>query len=188
DQLIALGLELLERRRVAMAALQREVVELYPKLAGHGRVVLQYDCSLGDQPSQERFREQLESRFGDECRRGMTLVGPHREDVHIELDERDIRRFGSRGQQRLMALALRLAEARPVAEAVGSSPVLLLDDALSELDAAVQDRVLEHVAWSGQVFLTTADAVVAESRIAARWDVRGGCVTESERLAAEGAA
>ena len=67
----------------------------------------------------------------------------------IEVDERDLRLYGSRGQQRLMALALRLAEAGPVARAVGSAPVLLLDDALSELDPQVQARVLEHVARRG---------------------------------------
>ena len=62
------------------------------------------------------------------------MVGPHRDDLLIEVDGRDLRLYGSRGQQRLMALALRLAEAGPVARAVGSAPVLLLDDALSELD------------------------------------------------------
>ena len=90
-----------------------------------------------------------------------------------------MRSFGSRGQQRLLVLALRLAEAGPVASAVGSSPVLLLDDALSELDVDVQRRVLRQIAGSGQVFLTTAEPGLPEGSGAAWWDVKGGTVTES---------
>jgi DNA replication and repair protein RecF len=188
EQLVRVGIEILTRRRLGVAALQHEVSQLYPELAGRGRATLQYESALGDDPSEERFLEAVESRFGDEARRGTTLVGPHRDDLGIDLDGRDIRRFGSRGQQRLMALTLRLAEAGPVAEAVGSAPVLLLDDALSELDPRAQARVLEHVARGGQVFLTTADASVADARTSTRWDVQGGCVTGSERVAVRGAA
>ena len=106
----------------------------------------------------------------------MTLTGPHRDDLAVELDGRDMRAFGSRGQQRLLVLALRLAEAGPVEAAVGSPPVLLLDDALSELDPDVQRRVLRHVSGSGQVFLTTAEAALPEARGAAWWDVKDGAV------------
>ena len=73
-------------------------------------------------------------------RRGQTVVGPHRDDLLIELDGARCADYGSRGQQRLMALALRLAEVLPVARAVGSAPVLLLDDALSELDPQVREQ------------------------------------------------
>jgi DNA replication and repair protein RecF len=121
-------------------------------------------------------------------RRGQTVVGPHRDDLLIEVDERDLRLYGSRGQQRLMALALRLAEAGPVARAIGSGPVLLLDDALSELDPQVQARVLEHVAGAGQVFLTTADAALPEVGRVTWWDVRDGRVTEPILSAVRGAA
>ncbi|MGH7315591.1 MAG: DNA replication/repair protein RecF, partial [Candidatus Rokuibacteriota bacterium] len=117
-----------------------------------------------------------------------TLVGPHRDDLLIEVDGRDLRLYGSRGQQRLLALTLRLAEVGPVARAVGSAPVLLLDDALSELDPEVQARVLEHVSAAGQVFLTTADATLPETRRATWWDVRGGRVNDPILSAVRGAA
>jgi len=71
-------------------------------------------------------------------RRRLTLVGPHRDDLVVELDGHDMRSFGSRGQQRLLVLALAWHEAGPVEAAVGSPAVLLLDDALSELDPDVQ--------------------------------------------------
>ena len=104
---------------------------------------LEYRSSLGDAHTPEAVQAALVQRRGEEMRRGQTLIGPHRDDLLIELDGRDARVYGSRGQQRLLALALRLSEVGPVAAVVGSPPVLLLDDALSELDPDVQRRVMD---------------------------------------------
>lgn len=188
EQLARAGCDLIGRRRPAIEAIQRELGWLYPELAGRGCVRLEYRCSIGEDPTVEGFLRALEQRFGEEARRGLTLVGPHRDDLLIELDGYDLRSFGSRGQQRLMALALRLAERGPVAEAVGSPPVLLLDDALSELDPWVRARVIDHVAKAGQVFLTTADATRDEVCPATWWDVRGGHVSSRSLTAVRGAA
>lgn len=174
EQLVRTGLELIERRLTALARLGREVAELYPELTGRGEVRLAYRSSIGEEPGEASFRRALTERFGEEVRRGVTLVGPHRDEVAVELDGHDLRNFGSRGQQRVMALALRLAERAPVTEAVGTAPILLLDDALSELDPAVQDRVLERVMDGAQVFLSTADADLADRCGGARWDVQAG--------------
>src|SRR5260370_23371126 len=103
-------------------------------------------------------------------RRRLTLVGPHRDDLVVELGGHDMRSFGSRGQQRLLALALRLAEAGPVEAAVGSPPVLLLDDALSELDPQAQERVLRRIARIGQVVLATAQSALPDAAPAAGCD------------------
>ena len=88
----------------------------------------------------------------------------------------------------MMALTLRLAEAAPVEEAVGSAPVILLDDALSELDPGVQGRVLSHVSRVGQVFLTIADAPLTNAAEAHRWEVRNGEVRDASYAALRGAA
>jgi DNA replication and repair protein RecF len=188
EQLARVGLELAGRRRAAVDALEAEARGLYPTLAGAGAVSLQYCAALGAAAGEAEFLAVIEARFVEEARRGQTLVGPHRDDLLIEVDGRDLRLYGSRGQQRLMALTLRLAEAGPVARAVGSAPVLLLDDALSELDPEVQARVLEHVAGAGQVFLTTADPDLPEVRRVAWWDVRGGRVTDPRLSSVRGAA
>src|SRR6185295_4934664 len=147
-------------------------------LAGTGEVSLRYCGGLPDEAGEADVVAALEVRLAEEVRRGQTVVGPHRDDLLIEVDGRDLRLYGSRGQQRLMALALRLAEAGPVARAIGSGPVLLLDDALSELDPKVQARVLEHVDGAGQVFLTTADAEMPETGRATWWEVSEGRVTD----------
>jgi DNA replication and repair protein RecF len=188
EQIVRVGCELLRRRAGAVSVVQREIERLYPALAGSGAVALRYRGSLGDDPTEAGFHRVLGQRFLEEARRGTTVVGPHRDDLSIELDGRDLRGFGSRGQQRLMALALRLAERDPVTEAVGSPPVLLLDDALSELDGDVRARVLAHVAADGQVFLTTADRDLGEYGPAARWDVSGGHVGARGLSAVRGAA
>jgi DNA replication and repair protein RecF len=180
EQLAKIGVEIVARRRRAVAALEGELASLYPELAGTNQTVrLEYRSALGPEAKEGEFLEALAARREDEMRRRSTLVGPHRDDLVVELDGHDMRSFGSRGQQRLLVLALRLAEAGPVEAAVGSPPVLLLDDALSELDPDVQGRVLRHAAHSGQVFLTTAEPGLPEAGAAAWWDVKGGFVAES---------
>jgi DNA replication and repair protein RecF len=188
EQLARVGLELVGRRRAAVDALEAEARDLYPTLAGAGEVRLRYCVTPGAGDGEEHFLSALETRFGEEVRRGQSLVGPHRDDLLIEVDGRDLRLYGSRGQQRLMALTLRLAEAGPVARSVDSAPVLLLDDALSELDPEVQARVLRHVASAGQVFLTTADASVPDVEPVTWWEVSEGRVTEPAGSAIRGAA
>jgi DNA replication and repair protein RecF len=75
-------------------------------------------------------------------RNGMTQVGPHRDDVDLLLDGRDLRTFGSAGQQRTAAITLRTLEAETLRDACAAAPVFLLDDPFAELDAARAERVL----------------------------------------------
>jgi DNA replication and repair protein RecF len=173
EQLATVGTELLGRRRSAAAALQTELARIYPLLAGGPqKVEIRYRASL-EATEPGAFLAGLERRRREELRRGQTLVGPHRDDLLIELDGVDARVYGSRGQQRLLALALRLAEVLPVAEATGTPPVLLLDDALSELDAPGRTSVLAELGAAEQVFLTTADPAFPAAD-GARWEVRAG--------------
>lgn len=188
EQVAKVGIELLGRRMAAVEAIAREIAEVYPELAGGGVVSLRYRSSLGAATTEAGFRAALDARIREEAARGTTVVGPHRDDLLIELDGRDLRSFGSRGQQRLMALALRLAERGPVAAAVGSEPILLLDDALSELDPGARARVLRHVARAGQVFLATAERDLGEECPATWWEVRGGRLMQWEMAAVRGAA
>jgi DNA replication and repair protein RecF len=173
EQLVTVGSELIARRRMAVAALQTEVARIYPALApGRPKVEIRYRASTGEAADPAGFTAELARRRAEEVRRAQTVVGPHRDDLAIELDGTDVRTFGSRGQQRLLALALRLAEVLPVTEAAGTPPVLLLDDALSELDAAARDSVLREAEAAEQVFLTTPDALAGDT--GARWVVNQG--------------
>jgi DNA replication and repair protein RecF len=176
EQLVSIGLELIDRRRRAVAAIQGELARVYPALAGsREKVEVRYRACIGEASDRASFITALERAYGHEVRQGQTLVGPHRDDLMIELDGADARTFASRGRQRLLTLALRLAEITPVREAAGTSPVLLLDDALSELDPAVRENVLREIEGTEQVFLTAPEPVAA--REAARWEVREGGIT-----------
>jgi len=173
EQLVTVGLELIDRRRRAVAAIQGELARVYSGLAGsREKVEVRYRACIGEANDRASFVAALERAYGNEVRQGQTLVGPHRDDLLIELDGIDARTFASRGRQRLLTLALRLAEIMPVREAAGTSPVLLLDDALSELDPGVRENVLREIEGTEQVFLTAPEPVPA--RRAARWEVREG--------------
>lgn len=173
EQLVAVGSELMARRRMAVAALQTELARVHAALApGRPKVEVRYRSSIGEGTDPGEFAGVLARRRAEEVRRAQTVVGPHRDDLAIELDGVDVRTFGSRGQQRLLALALRLAEVLPVTEAAGTPPVLLLDDALSELDAGARDGVLREVEAAEQVFLTTPEPLAEGA--GARWVVNQG--------------
>ena len=96
-------------------------------------------------------------------RRGVSTVGPHRDELVLTLDGLPARTHASQGEQRTLALALRLAAHRLVAERTGSTPVLVLDDVLSELDPRRARALLEHLP-AGQVVITTANALPEAAR------------------------
>jgi len=173
EQLATVGMELLGRRRKAVAAFQTELARVYAALSGaRSKIEIRYRTALGEAAEPTALLAALERRQREEIRRGQTLVGPHRDDLAIEIDGVDARAFGSRGQQRLTALALRLAEILPVTEAAGTAPILLLDDALSELDPTVRGHVLHEIQSAEQVFLTTPDIAAVDG--AAVFHVNGG--------------
>jgi DNA replication and repair protein RecF len=173
EQLAVIALEVVDRRRRAVAALQTEIARIYPALAGAwAKAEIRYRASLGEATEPGAVLAALERARPTDLRRGQTLVGPHRDDLAIELGGVDARTFGSRGQQRLLALALRLAEVLPIAESTGTAPVLLLDDALSELDPEARASVLREIEPAEQVFLTAPEPLPGDR--GARWLVREG--------------
>jgi DNA replication and repair protein RecF len=176
EQIATVGMELLGRRRKAVAALQTELARVYAALSGaRSKVEIRYRTALGEAAEPAALLAALERRQREEIRRRQTLVGPHRDDLAIEIDGVDARAFGSRGQQRLTALALRLAEILPVAEAAGTAPILLLDDALSELDPTVRGHVVHEIQSAEQVFLTTPDVPAVDG--ATMFHVNGGSLS-----------
>jgi len=106
----------------------------------------------------EAYRQLLAARRHVEIQRGMTLVGPHRDEVRFVSNGRDMGTFGSRGQQRTAVLALHLAELNWLEAITGESPVLLLDEVLAELDRARRNYLLELLGSVEQTMLATTDA------------------------------
>lgn len=173
EQVAAVGMELINHRRRAVAALRSELARVYAAVSGERqKLEIGYRSVVGESSEPAALVAALQQGRAVELRRRQTLAGPHRDDLVLELDGIDARTFGSRGQQRLLALALRLAEVLPVAEAAGTAPVLLLDDALSELDPGVRDNVLREIQGAEQVFLTSPEPLVVSGAVC--WVVDGG--------------
>jgi DNA replication and repair protein RecF len=106
------------------------------------------------------LRDALVARRRQECDRGLTLVGPHRDDWRVVLNGLDARTQASQGEQRTLALALRLAGHELVSEITGVAPVLLLDDVFSELDPPRANALIERLP-AGQTLVTTAGVAPA---------------------------
>ena len=129
----------------------------------------------------------LEHKRGIDMRRGITHAGPHRDDLTLTLDGRELRAFGSAGQQRTAAIALRLLEAETLRERLGAAPLFLLDDPFAELDARRSAHILELLAdqGMGQTLLTVpreSDIPPALSTLA-RWRISAGLVTHDDARA-----
>jgi len=120
----------------------------------------------------------LEEKRALDLRRGLTHAGPHRDDLALTLDGRELRAFGSAGQQRTAAIALRLLEGETLTARLGARPLLLLDDPFAELDARRSGRILDLLAAEGmgQTLLTVpreSDIPPALTQLA-RWRIAGG--------------
>ena len=142
EQVAALGGELVARRGETLAALGPSFAERAEEL-GLRSARLEYDA---EPPT----RDTLERRLARDLERGATGIGPHLDDVVIASGERDLRQFGSQGEQRLAVLSLLLAEA----ELLPTPPLLLLDDVLSELDPGRRRVLADRVAGMGQTMIT----------------------------------
>ncbi|MDR7420999.1 MAG: DNA replication and repair protein RecF [Armatimonadota bacterium] len=179
-QLVALGVRITAHRAAYVERLRGPAADWFGRLGGAGTLEARYRPSWtgqGDETLAAAGRAQLAQRRADELRRGLTLVGPHRDDLELLLDGVPLRATGSQGQWRTAMLAMRLAERDVMAADLGARPVLLLDDALAELDPERQRRVLD-VDGEGQV-LATATALPEAATSARVIAVRAGTLEEA---------
>ena len=153
EQVASLGAELVAARLDALATLG-------PGFARNADALGLPEASLGYE-GEPPTREALEARLERDLDRGTTGLGPHLDDVQIRSGTRDLRQFGSQGEQRLAVLSFLLAEAEANRERNGTPPLLLLDDVLSELDPARRRTLAGLVGTAGQAVITatTTDAM-----------------------------
>lgn len=139
------------RQRCAwVAAVAARYATLCAGIGESGLGALRYASSLdGGADPAAAIAAALEARRALDVRRGMTQAGPHRDDLTLTLDGRDLRMFGSAGQQRSAAIALRMLEWETLRDACGAAPLLLLDDPFAELDARRAARILALLSDAG---------------------------------------
>jgi DNA replication and repair protein RecF len=169
SQLAELGRALVSAREALVTQLEPEVGKAYGHVAATGgEVVLRYVRSW-----EGALSDALQASRADDVRRGLTLVGPHRDELSVQLAGMPARTHASQGEQRSLALALRLAGHRVTTAVVEEPPVLLLDDVFSELDADRSEALLTHLP-AGQAILTTAAGLPVGATPARSFRVRAG--------------
>jgi DNA replication and repair protein RecF len=155
SKLVAAGEALADARAALVADLEPALAKAYADLSpARGAVTAGYDAPWRN----AGLAAALAGARNDELRRGVCLVGPHRDDLTLRINAMPARTHASQGEQRSMALALRLAAHRLVADALDDVPVLLLDDVFSELDPGRTEALLHHLP-PGQAILTTAGPI-----------------------------
>jgi DNA replication and repair protein RecF len=157
---------------------------LAQRIGETGAVVARYASSLGEDASEEAIARALADGRATDIKRGLTRAGVHRDDIAMTLDGNDLRTFGSAGQQRTVAIALRMLEAETLKDRIGTAPVFLLDDPFAELDLGRARRILALLRERGlgQTVLTVPRAgdIPAELTSLERWTVRSGEVSRDE--------
>lgn len=184
EEQVELGSAVLAQRLKMMAGIGDVVAERFRELSGTNQTlevvysptavpagVAAGAGAAGRDDLAGAFRARMAEVAPRELEQCVSLVGPHRDDFSFRLDDVDLNTFGSRGQQRLAVLALKLAEVEFMQAETGERPVLLLDDVLSELDPARQAFVLERTTGEGQTLITTTDLAELSPSFLARADV-----------------
>ncbi|MEO1443285.1 MAG: hypothetical protein AAFV33_22980 [Chloroflexota bacterium] len=104
-----------------------------------------------------QFADQLAREQGESINRGVTLSGPHRDELRMQINGRDVGLYGSRGQGRTTVMALKLAELAWMTERIGERPILLLDEVIAELDAKRRAYLLDRLDGESQTLMTTTE-------------------------------
>jgi DNA replication and repair protein RecF len=176
------GAMLLRTRRAWVKHVAGRFAERCAAIGERGKVTLTYDTAVN--PNAESVElalaEAIAAKRSTDLRHGLTHVGPHRDDLSVLLDGRDLRTFGSAGQQRTAAIALRSLEAETLREGRGASPVFLLDDPFAELDTRRAARVLallREIGLGQSVLAVPRDSdIPPELSDLPRYRVAAGCV------------
>ncbi len=142
SQLISFGSKIIERRQLFVEQLNEIILEIHRKLSG-GRenLIIQYEPDV----TISNYERKLAANQERDVKLKQTATGPHRDDFSFLVEDIDIRKFGSQGQQRTAALSLKLSEIELVKKMTKDNPVLLLDDVLSELDSNRQNYLLSTI-------------------------------------------
>ena len=171
EQMIRVGSRIINKRAQLVEQLQEVIGPIFKNISGlnlHTR--LEYDALVAINPhsaEQERmdfieaaYRKSLQENFERELERGQSLVGPHRDEIVFYLEEVELRRYGSQGQHRLFALALKLAQLAMYTNELEDAPLLMLDDVFGDLDGKRVRKLLEHLkSHQGQTFITAAHPI-----------------------------
>lgn len=165
ESLSNLGAQIIAQRVAYLEFLKPEVYKIYSEISGNSenlkikyvsRVLKFTDEEIVVETIKNSMQEKLIKNFDSDLKSGFTSVGPHKDDIEILINENFVKNFGSQGQQRSAALALKFAEASVLEKKLGDAPVILLDDVMSELDEQRREYMISKIK-NRQVFITGCD-------------------------------
>jgi DNA replication and repair protein RecF len=157
EQLARCGIDLMRQRREAVAAVAPPAEEIAAALGLDAPLTVRYRPRSRAEGS-DQLAAELRERISHDLDRGFTGHGPHRDELSLLLGDREVRVYGSQGQQRLSLLSLLLAEREALAERRDAAPVMLLDDVMSELDHTRREALIDLLrSRVGQAILTTTE-------------------------------
>ena len=168
-QLVSVGSRIVLRRQQTLQQFAEHLERGYEQIAGIGHHPrFEYKTLTSNLDSEETiaqdYRNQLEEAFEKERERQQTTIGPHRDDIVFYLDDKELRKFGSQGQHRLFALALKLAQKAYYAAEMEDQPIFLLDDVFGDLDPQKTKVLITMLlAHEGQTFITAANVSLFSS-------------------------
>jgi len=160
-QLASTGTRVIRRRDRAIQRLAPIASAWHASISGSTEILeLKYSPNISlehnhPEQIQQAFLDKIQLRAVAELHQGTTLVGPHRDEIELTINQTPARQYGSQGQQRTLVLALKLAELQLIEEVVGEPPLLLLDDVLAELDPSRQNQLLDTIQDRFQTLITT---------------------------------
>lgn len=160
ESIITSGAEIINRRIKFIQEFNVYIKEAYNNVVEfieEPRIEYQTLAEIDGDNTAEKFREELNASREDELRRGINLVGPHRDDFIFYINGMELKRFGSQGQHKTFQIALRFAQFFYIKEKFGKTPIFLMDDVFGELDTYRAGKISEYLSQIGQAFITMTD-------------------------------
>lgn len=169
EQLTILGSNIIYLRKKFLKEIEKIAQEKHSTISGEEKLTIAYDCNFIEKETEvdeisEKFKKKLEEKKKEEIQRGQALVGPHRDDIVFNINQKEATKYASQGQQRTIVLSLKLAELEIITEKTGEPPVLLLDDVLAELDDVRQNYLLKTIDEKIQTIITSVDTLLFDEK------------------------
>lgn len=186
DKLIDLNIKIYLERKKFVEKINKYIVDIYKNISGKDNIKVYYDSFIDDD-KEENLKRQLQDKFdrliNNELFNKITLLGIHKDDFSIYIDNVKINNYGSQGQHRLAILCLKLAEIEIYRKEYNKKPILLLDDIFSELDKNKKENIINYIENDLQVFITSTDLDNIDKKIVENADifiVKKGNVTRGD--------
>ena len=182
NKLIDLNIYIYNERKKYVETINKYLKNIYKDITGKENIILKYDSFI-DNDDRNELEDKFNMVYNNELFQKVTLLGVHKDDFSIFIDDIKINNYGSQGQHRIAILCLKLAEIKIYEEEYNKKPILLLDDIFSELDSTKKTNIIKFIKNDLQVFITSTDLNNIDKKIIKEADIYkidNGKVVEGE--------